>query len=320
MATMFDTSVPDVDFGASPSMLDLAYESYSMAEPACSGLPLRVPDDLLSCSEMDHTAWGMTPPDSPVHSQALDESVSDSMMLGFETQDSLDLSVVSEKLASFECVAPYDWSSPPASPVEGVDFSSPDAWASDATPPASPVPDMPSTVCDDLMAFPADGIFSVKQECTEPFTPASLTPAPLAAAPAVRAAPSKRKSGAKDEESRRRSRAKRIADRESRTADCDAAVLTLTQSKADLEDPETRRHCHNVLERKRRNDLKNSYQMLHEALPSLEDRERAPTGQILLHAVDYVVALKAEEAQVVQAIAGANTENQRLKTLLGLPL
>jgi len=312
MATMFDTAVPDVDFGASPSMLDLPYDSYSMAETACSGFTLRVPDDLLACAPIEHAAWDMTPPDSPVHSQALDESVSDSMMLGFETQDSLDLSVVSEKLASFECVTPYDWSSPPASPSAGVDFISPEEWVSDTTPPASPVPDMPSTVCNDLLAFPADGnFFAVKQECGEPFAPA-----PLPAAMAVRAAPSKRKSGAKDEEGRRRSRAKRISEREVRTADCDAAVLTLTQNKADLEDPETRRHCHNILERKRRNDLKNSYQMLHEALPTLEDRERAPTGQILLHAVDCVAALKAEETQVLQAIAAANAENQRLKALL----
>lgn len=71
------------------------------------------------------------------------------------------------------------------------------------------------------------------------------------------------------------------------------------------------------MERKRRNDLKNSYQQLREQLPTLEDNERAPTGQILLHAVDFVRLLKKDEVDLEISLTAARAENERLKKLLG---
>lgn len=315
---MFET-VPDVDFGLSSSMLDLQYDSYSLGG---SMMP-SVPEDLLACAPIGH-GWS-TPPDSPVHS-----SEGNMKLDGLPDLDAqLDLAIVSEKLANtFETA--YDWSSRASSP----EFMASEPWI---TPPASPV-DCSAELCQDIAGMPSAG---TTMACDHLMTAFAAFPAECelgmpamaatanASAAAARTAPSKRKSPkassasakyAKDAESRRRSLAKRIAEREVRTAECDRAVEGLPQGKMDLEDPEMRRHCHNVLERKRRNDLKNSYQLLHEALPSLQDRERAPTGQILLHAVDHVQELKDQETSVLSAIAAAKAENRRLKMLLGHPL
>jgi len=120
----------------------------------------------------------------------------------------------------------------------------------------------------------------------------------------------------KKKDDKRRIRQKLEAERKQRTAECDKAVKELSNTKTD-DDPESRRHTHNVLERKRRNDLKNSYQQLREELPALEDNERAPTGQILLHAVEHVKLLKKNEADFLNKIAAAKAENDRLKNLLG---
>ena len=76
-----------------------------------------------------------------------------------------------------------------------------------------------------------------------------------------------------------------------------------------------KRKLHNVLERKRRNDLKTSYSALRAQIPTLEDSDRVPTGQILLHAVNRIEALRAEEVEIMRAIARAREENARLLKL-----
>lgn len=57
-------------------------------------------------------------------------------------------------------------------------------------------------------------------------------------------------------------------------------------SQSGDEEPENKRQTHNVLERKRRNDLKRSYQNLRIQLPNLSDQSRAPTGHILIKAAE----------------------------------
>jgi len=123
----------------------------------------------------------------------------------------------------------------------------------------------------------------------------------------------KRKAGSDDFE-RRRIKVRAEVERVERTKACEKAVMALNQSKND-EDPESRRHTHNVLERKRRNDLKNSYQLLREQLPTLEDNDRAPTGQILLHAVEYITSLNDKERDLAQQLAAARREGARLRSL-----
>jgi Myc proto-oncogene protein len=110
-------------------------------------------------------------------------------------------------------------------------------------------------------------------------------------------------------------REKSVQDRAARTAACERAVseLATQHSNKREDDPETRRHTHNILERKRRNDLKNSYQHLREHVPSLEDNERAPTGQILLHAVDYINSLKQEQANIGATLAQLKSQNEMLR-------
>lgn len=70
-----------------------------------------------------------------------------------------------------------------------------------------------------------------------------------------------------------------------------------------IENPESKRRIHNVLERKRRNDLKLSYQSLRCQLPLLADNDRAPTGHILIQAVEYITDLKKEEVSLAQKTA-----------------
>lgn len=81
------------------------------------------------------------------------------------------------------------------------------------------------------------------------------------------------------------------------------SVTSNSVSTSGMENPENKRRIHNVLERKRRNDLKLSYQSLRCQLPSLADNERAPTGHILIQAVDYITDLKKEEALLAQKTA-----------------
>lgn len=92
-----------------------------------------------------------------------------------------------------------------------------------------------------------------------------------------------------------------------------AAEVNRLRESEEIEDPEARRLTHNVLERKRRNDLKTSYQVLRANIPDLEDNDRTPTGQILLHAVEYIEALEMTEARLVQAISQARALNEQLK-------
>lgn len=92
---------------------------------------------------------------------------------------------------------------------------------------------------------------------------------------------------------------------------------TPTTTESSRDDPEAKRLTHNVLERRRRNDLKNSYQQLRLTIPSLEDNERAPTGQILIHAVELITSLKNEDEALQAAIATLRAENERLRALYG---
>lgn len=71
-----------------------------------------------------------------------------------------------------------------------------------------------------------------------------------------------------------------------------------------------------MLERKRREDLKVSYQELRSFVPDVMHNDRAPTGQILGKAVDYIHALRAEEHELMQKLAAMRQENERLRNRL----
>ena len=68
-----------------------------------------------------------------------------------------------------------------------------------------------------------------------------------------------------------------------------------------------------VLERKRRNDLKASYQDLRESIPELSSQDRAPTAQILQKAVEFIDHLKQTEEQLLATLAVMRAEGERLR-------
>jgi len=97
----------------------------------------------------------------------------------------------------------------------------------------------------------------------------------------------------------------------------ESTIRAIAMLRADsLENPESRRRIHNVLERKRRNDLKSSYEELRECIPELENSDRAPTGQILAKAVDLIAELQEEDQKIQAAIAALRIENERLRASL----
>lgn len=141
-----------------------------------------------------------------------------------------------------------------------------------------------------------------------------LSAAALAAAAASVGLPKKRKASLLGDDAGdrtpKKARATPVASRASSPAPDGADLLS-------KDDPEAKRHTHNVLERKRRNDLKTSYSALREQVPCLVDNDRAPTGQILLHAVEFINALQQEEDELLVALAGLRAENDRLRRDLG---
>jgi len=128
----------------------------------------------------------------------------------------------------------------------------------------------------------------------------------------------KRKQARLDDSSIESKKAKARQTRDEITMRTQAAISAAAASASSnkTETPELKRITHNVLERKRRNDLKLSYQELREQIPELKHVERAPTGQILLKAVEFVEQLKKAEQQLLHNIALAKAENEKLKSEL----
>lgn len=73
-----------------------------------------------------------------------------------------------------------------------------------------------------------------------------------------------------------------------------------------------RRASHNVLERKRRNDLKSSFNTLREHVPDLESNEKAPKVLILQKAACYITEIKQLDAR----LAEEKFEEQRKQEVL----
>lgn len=88
-------------------------------------------------------------------------------------------------------------------------------------------------------------------------------------------------------------------------------------------DDEQRRASHNVLERKRRNDLKFSFQVLRGQIPELEDNQRAPKVTILRKAAEYIKQIREKEDDMQSRMAKERRREtkllQRLAYLKNLP-
>lgn len=64
-------------------------------------------------------------------------------------------------------------------------------------------------------------------------------------------------------------------------------------------DSEFTRATHNVLERKRRNDLKMKFQKLRDCVPELKDNDRAPKVSILRKSWEFISHIKQEEIKLL---------------------
>lgn len=81
-------------------------------------------------------------------------------------------------------------------------------------------------------------------------------------------------------------------------------------------DDEQRRASHNVLERKRRNDLKFSFQVLRGQIPELEDNQRAPKVTILRKAAEYIKQIREKEEDMQLRLAKEQRRESKLKQRL----
>ena len=88
-------------------------------------------------------------------------------------------------------------------------------------------------------------------------------------------------------------------------------------SSIDLDnDDESKRATHNVLERRRREDLKLMYTNLRRCLPDLVSNERAAKVKILEHAYTHIGHLKNDESRLMREEADEERRNVKLHDLL----
>ena len=79
-----------------------------------------------------------------------------------------------------------------------------------------------------------------------------------------------------------------------------------------------KRAQHNVLERKRRNDLKYSFQCLRDCVPQLETQERAAKVVILQTAAECIRDLHAQEALLSRKLDNEYRRREQLERRLAL--
>ena len=84
-------------------------------------------------------------------------------------------------------------------------------------------------------------------------------------------------------------------------------------SDGDSEDSDGKRTQHNVLERKRRNDLKYSFLTLRDHVPELHAQERAPKVTILKMAAEHIHALSREEKTLASEVERQRTRREHLQ-------
>ena len=86
-----------------------------------------------------------------------------------------------------------------------------------------------------------------------------------------------------------------------------------SRNSSDSEDNEGRRAQHNVLERKRRNDLKSSFHILRDHVPELNSQERAPKVVILKKATDYIWSLRRTHSKRQSELEQLQRTNDKLR-------
>lgn len=111
---------------------------------------------------------------------------------------------------------------------------------------------------------------------------------------------------------------RRLSCSESDKENCsEQKIRALSGDESDPECEILGRATHNVLERKRRNELKLRFQYLRDSIPDICGNDRAPKVSILQKAYSYILQLQAEERSLVQQIKiQKNRKDQLLKKVL----
>lgn len=87
---------------------------------------------------------------------------------------------------------------------------------------------------------------------------------------------------------------------------------------SDSEDSDCKRAQHNVLERKRRNDLKSSFHILRDHVPDLQSQERAAKVTILKKATDHIMFLRRQQQSLNVELDRHQRTNEALQRRLRL--
>jgi hypothetical protein len=253
------------------------------------------------CSSFD-TTWDLTPPESPVRESdapCYDNDYS-RISVNLEQRDFSPCNDLSSVMwnnggGAFEIRGESDWTAPP-SPVAFEELND---------------------ICTDIDSYPA---FELEHEAAllkssrlslEFAEPAHLsnkrkaTSSPMPTGPCPKAVCKPRPTATVTAKPAVAPRARPASRR----------MEASPSPSSDSDDPESKRHTHNVLERKRRNELKSSYQELREEIPDLYSNDKTPTGVILNRACEYIAALQEEEAMLLQGLELAKQENARLRKL-----
>ena len=69
---------------------------------------------------------------------------------------------------------------------------------------------------------------------------------------------------------------------------------------------------HHTMERKRRNDLKYSFQILRGQIPELLDNQRAPKVTILKKAAEYIMQIREQEDDLKSRLAKEKKRESKL--------
>lgn len=105
-----------------------------------------------------------------------------------------------------------------------------------------------------------------------------------------------------------------------RSSESDSDKENYTEQKTrilsgDESDPDCEilgRATHNVLERKRRNELKLRFQYLRDSIPDLSGNDRAPKVAILQNAYSYILQLQTEERGLLEQLTLQKNRNEEL--------
>lgn len=84
----------------------------------------------------------------------------------------------------------------------------------------------------------------------------------------------------------------------------------------DMDDDEERRRTHNVMERQRRNELKNCFLRLRDHVPELSNNDRASKAMILKRAKDSIRSLESEGQRISQKKDRLREKQEQLKARL----